>query len=364
MSEKILPVLFAPMEGITGYVFRNAHHSVYGGVAKYYTPFLSPGPEIGIPKRAIRDVQPENNRGVPLVPQILTKSPGDFLDTVSLLHDFGYREINLNLGCPSGTVVAKGKGSGMLGDPETLARFLDAVFEGLPRIAGDLELSVKTRIGRWSEREWPDLLEVFNRFPISELIVHPRIQKEFYKGLVHRDAFSLAAERAKMPLVFNGDLADLADIRRVQAEFPDLKAVMLGRGLLRDPALAERYQGAREQGAMQQEESAHGKEYRASEVQGDGPTERALAEQVQGDGADERARLQKFHQALISGYRAAGFDDRVIAAKLKELWFYLGLRFSDERLLKKQKKSRTLEEFLLYTDMLLESAELVGEQGG
>ena len=331
------------MEGITGYVFRNAHHSVYGGVAKYYTPFLSPGPEIGIPKRAIRDVQPENNRGVPLVPQILTKSPGDFLDTVSLLHDFGYREINLNLGCPSGTVVAKGKGSGMLGDPEALARFLDAVFEGLPRISGDLELSVKTRIGRWSEREWPDLLEVYNRFPISELIVHPRIQKEFYKGLVHRDAFSLAAERAKMPLVFNGDLADLADIRRVQADYPDLKAVMLGRGLLRDPALAERYQGAREQGAGQQEEPVQEKEYRAAEVQG--------------DGVDERARLQKFHQALISGYRAAGFDDRVIAAKLKELWFYLGLRFSDERLLKKQKKSRTLEEFLLYTDMLLESAE-------
>ena len=343
MSEKILPVLFAPMEGITGYVFRNAHHSVYGGVAKYYTPFLSPGPEIGIPKRAIRDVQPENNRGVPLVPQILTKSPGDFLDTASLLYDFGYREINLNLGCPSGTVVAKGKGSGMLGDLEALARFLDAVFEGLPRISGDLELSVKTRIGRWSDREWPDLLEVFNRFPISELIVHPRIQKEFYKGLVHRDAFSLAAERAKMPLVFNGDLADLADIRRVQADYPDLKAVMLGRGLLRDPALAERYQGAGEQGAGQQEEPVQEKEYRAAEVQG--------------DGVDERARLQKFHQALISGYRAAGFDERVITAKLKELWFYLGLRFSDERLLKKQKKSRTLEEFLLYTDMLLESAE-------
>ena len=344
-GQRLLPVLFAPMEGITGYVFRNAHHSVYGGVAKYYTPFLSPGPEIGIPKRAIRDVQPENNRGVPLVPQILTKSPGDFLDTASLLYDFGYREINLNLGCPSGTVVAKGKGSGMLGDPETLARFLDAVFEGLPRIAGDLELSVKTRIGRWSEREWPDLLEVFNRFPISELIVHPRIQKEFYKGLVHRDAFSLAAERAKMPLVFNGDLADLEDIRRVQAEFPDLKAVMLGRGLLRDPALAERYQGAREQGAGQQEEPVPEKESRAAEVQGDGST--------------ERSRLQRFHQALISGYRAAGFDDRVIAAKLKELWFYLGLRFSDERLLKKQKKSRTLEEFLLYTDMLLETAEQV-----
>ena len=185
---------FAPMEGITGFVFRNAFHQVFSGVDRYYTPFLSPGPDIGIPKRDRRDILPENNRGVPVVPQILTNRAEDFLKTAELLYDFGYREVNLNLGCPSGTVVAKKKGAGFLSEPALLKNFLDDVFYGASRMMPDLRISVKTRIGVNSPEEFPPLLAMFRQYPMSELIIHPRVRKEQYKGLVHMDVFAGAAK--------------------------------------------------------------------------------------------------------------------------------------------------------------------------
>ena len=228
-------IYFAPMEGITGFVFRNAFHSVFGGVDKFYAPFVSPGPDIGIPKRQLRDISPENNRGIPLVPQILTARAYDFLKTAELLYSFGYREVNFNLGCPSGTVAAKGKGAGFLSDLDGLEAFFTEVFREVP---GDLKISVKTRIGRYAPEEFTELLKLYNSFPVSELTVHPRILKEFYRGAVHRDVYAFAEEHAAMPLVYNGDLLDTQDIKDILRDFPATKAVMIGRGLIRDPALA------------------------------------------------------------------------------------------------------------------------------
>ena len=223
---KSMKIYFAPMEGITGFVFRNAFHSVFGGVDKYYAPFVSPGPDIGIPKRQLRDISPENNRGIPLVPQILTARAYDFLKTAELLYSFGYREVNFNLGCPSGTVAAKGKGAGFLSDLDGLEAFFTEVFREVP---GDLKISVKTRIGRYAPEEFPELLKLYNSFPISELTVHPRILKEFYRGAVHRDVYAFAEEHAAMPLVYNGDLLDTQDIKDILRDFPATKAVMIGR---------------------------------------------------------------------------------------------------------------------------------------
>ncbi len=145
-------IYFAPMEGITGYIYRRVHRNYYPGTAKYFTPFLAPGPQKGIGGRELRDVLPENNEGVPLVPQILTNRAEDFLKTAELLEGMGYREINLNLGCPSGTVAAKKKGSGFLAFPEELDSFFDAVFSGMEKRGSRQAVSVKTRIGKDGSR--------------------------------------------------------------------------------------------------------------------------------------------------------------------------------------------------------------------
>ena len=326
-----MKICFAPMEGITGFVFRNAFHSVFGGVDKYYAPFVSPGPDIGIPKRQLRDISPENNRGIPLVPQILTARAYDFLKTAELLYSFGYREVNFNLGCPSGTVAAKGKGAGFLSDPDGLEAFFTEVFREIPP---DLKISVKTRIGRYAPDEFPELLKLFNSFPISELTVHPRILKEFYRGPVHRDVYAFAAQHASMPLVYNGDLLDTEDIGEIVRDYPGTDAVMIGRGLLQDPFLAERWKGEE-----------------AGELVGQADAAGFVG---QTDEAGRRKRLAAFHGALVRGYLEAYPENRnVVLAKLKELWDYLGCSFSGtEKLRKKMKKSRTVEEYLAASEMM------------
>ena len=339
---KSMKIYYAPMEGITGFVFRNAFHSVFGGVDKYYAPFVSPGPDIGIPKRQMRDISPENNRGIPVVPQILTARASDFLKTAELLYSFGYREVNFNLGCPSGTVVAKGKGAGFLSDPDGLEEFFREVFREIPP---DLKISVKTRIGRYTPEEFPELLKLYNSFPISELTVHPRILKEFYRGPVHRDVYAFAAEHASMPLIYNGDLLDTEDIAGIARDFPGTDAVMIGRGLLQDPFLAERWKAGETLAGWKcggGSEDADGKQGDAAESAG------------QTDTAGRRRRLAAFHGALVRGYLEAYPENRnVVLAKLKELWDYLGCSFpGTEKLRKKMKKSRTVEEYLAASEML------------
>ena len=343
-----MKIYFAPMEGITGFVLRNAFHSVFGGVDKYYAPFVSPGPDIGIPKRQLRDISPENNQGIPLVPQILTARAYDFLKTAELLYSFGYREVNFNLGCPSGTVAAKGKGAGFLSDPDGLEAFFTEVFREIP---SDLKISVKTRIGRYSPEEFPELLKLYGSFPISELTVHPRILKEFYRGAVHRDVYAFAEEHAAMPLVYNGDLLDTQDIKGILRDFPGTKAVMIGRGLLQDPFLAERWKAEEAQQAEQEE--ATGKHADAAGQWTE--AERQVDAGRQEDAAGRRMeRLAAFHGALVRGYLEAYPENRnVVLAKLKELWDYLGYSFpGTEKLRKKMKKSRTVEEYLAASEML------------
>ena len=159
---------FAPMEGVTGAVYRRTHHEFFSGVDKYFMPFITPTTNEKLTPRQKRDVLPEYNEGVPAVPQLLTKSAADCIWAVNALHDLGYPEVNLNLGCPSGTVTAKGKGAGFLAHPDELDRFFDEVFAKCEGI------SVKTRLGVHEASEFDKLLEIYNRYPITELTIHPR----------------------------------------------------------------------------------------------------------------------------------------------------------------------------------------------
>ncbi|MGN0345952.1 MAG: tRNA dihydrouridine synthase [Lachnospiraceae bacterium] len=229
----------APMEEITGYVFRNVYEKLFGDVDKYFTPFLSPTQKKVLKTRAQKDVAPEHNEGMYVVPQILTNKVEDFLHTLYYLLELGYEEINLNLGCPSGTVVSKKKGAGMLDDPDELDAFFAILFdqiwrEGLER---RVKISVKSRIGLQETYEFEDLIKVYNRYPISELILHPRLQKEFYKGEVHREIYAWCLENSIHPVCYNGDVFTRQDYETLLKDFPSTGSVMLGRGVIGNPGL-------------------------------------------------------------------------------------------------------------------------------
>ena len=223
---------FAPMEGLTDSTYRRLHHKYFPGVDRYYTPFFSPTVHRSLTPKEARELPVASSVDFSVVPQLLTKVPEDFLWMAAQCRDLGYEEVNLNLGCPSGTVTAKGKGSGMLKDLESLDRFLDAIFSSRP-----IDISVKTRIGFASSEEFPGLLDIFNRYPIKELTIHPRVRSQFYSGSPDLDAFTYAIETSKNPLCYNGDLRSLADVEKIAKKFPQIGAVMIGRGLLASPGL-------------------------------------------------------------------------------------------------------------------------------
>ena len=202
---------FAPMEGLTDSIYRRLHHKYFGGVERYYMPFLSPTVHRALTPREARELPRADSETFTAIPQLLTKVPEDFLWAAGVCRDLGYEEVNLNIGCPSGTVTAKGKGAGMLRDPENLDAFLEAVYTKAP-----LPISIKTRIGFSDPEEFPRLLEIFNRYPVKELTVHPRVRAAFYSGSVHKDAFRYAVENAGMPLCYNGNLCSVADIAAIQ----------------------------------------------------------------------------------------------------------------------------------------------------
>lgn len=223
---------YAPLEGITDATFRAIHHKYFPGVDRYYMPFISPTIHRCFTHREAREIPPADGLGFQAVPQLLGKSPEDIAWAVGQCKQLGYGEVNINLGCPSGTVVAKGKGSGMLADPDNLDRFLDGLFSLTSH-----PISVKTRIGMESPDEFPKILDIYNQYPIVELTVHPRVRKAFYKGRCDMDAFRYAVENSKAPVCYNGDIHSMDDIAAIEAAFPQVKAVMIGRGLVANPGL-------------------------------------------------------------------------------------------------------------------------------
>lgn len=309
----------APMEGLTSYIFRREHHRYFSGVEKYYLPFISPTQDHLFTKRELKELLPEHNEGINAVPQLLTKRGEDFVWAASELGKMGYREINLNLGCPSGTVAAKGKGSGFLRDPKGLTEFFDHVFSaGL-----EVRVSVKTRIGFSEEEEFGELLEIYNRYPIYQLTVHPRLKKDMYKGVPRMDAFVRAVECGRMPLCYNGDLVTAEQCRSLSRRFPTVECAMLGRGLMGDPALAEKAGG--------------------------------------GQGAD-KTRLGDFLEEVYRGYAREFQSERNAMLRMKEIWHYLIHLFEDgERYGKKLKKTTDHREYETLVCGILRDLELKPE---
>lgn len=231
----------APMEGLTDRIWRQVHQKWFGAAdapMRYYAPFLSP-PEnrVLIPKK-MAELAPEANAGTVVIPQLLAKDGELAAWMIGEVRKLGYTEVNLNFGCPSGTVTAKGKGAGMLRDPARLDAFLDAVFSAV-----EGPVSVKTRIGVQNPEEFAALLDIYNRYPICELTIHPRVMKQLYRGQADRAAFAAALPECRMPVCYNGDVTTPEELHALEAEFPQLSGIMVGRGLIADPALFRRARG-------------------------------------------------------------------------------------------------------------------------
>ncbi len=316
---------FAPLEGITGYLYRNAYHDFFDcGIDKYFTPFLAVS-QNGLTKaRELADVSPEHNPQISVVPQLLGNKGGEVSAYFYRLQEMGYQEVNLNLGCPYQTVVSKKKGAGLLSDLKLLREFLDDVFADCP-----VAVSVKTRIGMEKAEEFEEILAVYNQYPLSELIVHPRVRADFYDHHPNLEAFDFAFKESRAPVCYNGDIFTLEDYKRLVTRFPGLDRIMLGRGLLSNPGL--------------------------------------LSEILTGEPV-KKEELKRFHDRLLEDYRKIMSGDRNTLFKMKELWNYMQLMFEDSgKYVKKIRKAQSLADYenaveLLFARCPFQAGKGCGEQ--
>ena len=308
----------APMEGITGFIYRNSYEKFFGGIDKYFAPFVVPNSSKSLKTKELRDVLPENNKGINLVPQILTNDSEGFILTAKKLKDLGYNEINLNLGCPSGTVVGKKRGSGILAHREELDKFLEEIFK-----IDDMKLSIKTRLGMDKPEEFYELIEIYNKYPMEELIIHPRTRQDFYGNKPNLEVFKEAISLSKNPICYNGDIFTLEDHNKLVEEFKEVDKIMLGRGILANPAL--------------------------------------MNEILNNEFMDKKV-LKEFHDEVFSKYREVFNEDRNAMFRMKELWGYMIYMFSNnKKYAKKIKKAQKVVDYnQAVTSLFLEQDILKG----
>lgn len=317
---KIPPIEFAPLEGATDSLFRQVHAAYFPHAARYYTPFLSPTQDHLFTNKDLREILPEHNRDICVIPQLIGHNADDFLWAAGELKAMGYTEVNLNLGCPSGTVTKKKKGAGLLGDIPMLTDFLDRIFDKAP-----LAVSVKTRIGRKDEAEAEALAALFARYPLASLIVHPRLEKDFYKGPIRANAFSLFQAASPCPVCYNGDLQHRGHIADFVAANPDVPRLMCGRGFIANPKLV-------------------------GEAMGEAPL--------------TKAEFAAFYEEFFARNREKLTDDRQLLAHMKEYWAYWGPNFENcEKPLKQLRKATALPDYKDAAACILAFGELRNPAG-
>lgn len=357
-------IYFAPLEGITGFVLRNAYESCFPGtIDRYFAPFIAASCRKKLAARDLRDVLPKNNTGICLIPQLLANKGEDFISTAQMLYQFGYRELNLNLGCPSATVVTKKRGAGLLAEPELLKVFLTECYDWAE--GKGIRLSIKTRIGMAEEAEWEKLFSLYEAFPVSELIIHPRLREDYYQGRIREETFAQAyreitgadaetimknrevndtelpdsmikttgkRKQRMLQLCYNGDIVRNEQIQKLADAYPKMPAVMIGRGFLMRPGFTEKlsWQSGNLQGEITESES------------------RETGKAMNSD------RLWIFHDRIYEGYRAYLQGDKPVLFKMKELWSYLQVGFNEiagesnpktDKLMKQLRKCSTCADY-------------------
>lgn len=287
----------APMEGITGHIYRNSYEKYFHNIDKYFTPFIVPNQSISLKTKELKDLLPQNNKGLNIVPQILTNNAEGFILTANKLKQLGYEEINLNLGCPAGTVVSKKRGSGFLAYPEELDKFLDEIYK-----IDNMKISIKTRLGKERADEFYKLIEIYNKYPLEELIIHPRTREDFYGNTPNLEVFKDALKLSKHSICYNGDIFTLNSYNKIINEFPKVNKVMLGRGILANPGLI---------GEIKNNEFAN------------------------------KEIIKMFHDEIFENYTILLNEDKNAMYRMKELWGYMSHIFTNnKKYYKKIKKAQ------------------------
>jgi tRNA-dihydrouridine synthase len=305
-----LTICLAPLQGLTDFTFRTVYARFYTGCDQAMAPYVTTRPGKALRAYKLKDLLPENNHGLPLVPQLLSKEPEEFIGLAKSLFDLGHTELNWNLGCPYPTAVQKKRGAGMLPHQAVIKQFLDTVCGRIPN-----RLSIKTRIGLVSPDEILALVPVFNQYPLKELIIHPRLGVQRYTGTPDLETFGRCLELSHLPVMYNGDIRTVADFERLSARFPSIDRWMLGRGILADPRLPERI--------------------------------RHLPELPV---ADEKRRFRQFHDALFDAYGRRLSGPGHVLDRMKGLWGHLAasLENSGEFL----KQVRRVKKFEPYRELV------------
>ena len=310
----------APMQGITGHIYRNSYEKFFNNIDKYFTPFITPTSSERVNRKELKEILPENNEGLNIIPQILTNDSKGFIDTCKKLKQLEYNQVNLNLGCPSGTVVSKNKGSGFLAKTEELDRFLQEIFE-----IDDMQISIKTRIGKDDPKEAYELIEIYNKYPLEELIVHPRTQKDFYKNTPNLDIFSDLLSLSKNKVCYNGDIFTRSDYDKLLKLFPMLDSIMLGRGVVANPGLANL---------------------------------------IKNNISLDKKIIKEFHDEILNNYVTEFKEERNAMFRMKELWWYMIYIFSDnKKYSKKIKKSQNLDDYKKAVSSLFDEQDIIENAG-
>ncbi len=303
----------APLEGLTPVTYRKVFRRHFSHIDKFFTPFLTATHTHSFQGRDRKEYQPYQES---TVPQLMAKTAEVMIPAMQMMAEEGYREVNLNAGCPAPTAVTKGRGAGMLLDTEQLDRFFEEVFEAKEKDPSLPSLSVKTRIGMKDISEAKELTKVYARYPFSEIIIHPRVREEYYGGEPHKDVFREMMESLKMPVCYNGDIRTKQDADEISSMFPDLERIMLGRGLIANPALPR-------------------------EIMGGEPL--------------SKEELILYLEDLKESYREILYGERDVLFKLVDVWHYVGYHFPEqEKELKKIRRSKNLREYQENVDRIME----------
>ncbi len=306
MTQNTIKIYQAPLQGFTDFVFRKVHSETFGGVDKYFIPYLSYGKGREIKKSQLKDVLPENNGALPVIPQVLFSDQAELFDLIKILLDYGYEEINLNLGCPYPMATNRGRGAAWLEKPEELNELLQQLYsKALPA-----RFSVKMRAGLTNDQDAKAVFGVLNEFPLEEIIYHPRTASQMYTGKANPALFAEALSLVKHPMVYNGDLFSEADLEQMRVLFPEQNTWMIGRGSLIMPALASQLRG---------------NSYELKEL---------------------RRKMKEFHDQLLDAYSARLQGDSHILMKMNQFWTYFCESFENpHKAMKLVKKSSNLVKY-------------------
>ena len=225
-------LLSSPLQGFTDFRFRNAFHKYFGGIDTFYSPYIKLNGKLAVKGSYERDILPENNSTLEVIPQIITNDAEEFLFVAKYVQQFGYKELNWNLGCPYPMVAKCGMGSGLISNTSQIEHILKRVHNET-----DIIVSMKMRMGYENPTEILDVFPILDQYPIKNIAIHARIGKQLYKGGVDLDSFQKCLDHTKQKIYYNGDITSVAKYKELQERFPSIDHWMIGRGLIADPFL-------------------------------------------------------------------------------------------------------------------------------